>query len=79
MSSAGPVAKGSFATSRKTVRSRRSAPTARGTQVRTSTIPALNVSPDTPVEELGITLYRLIPEELSGRRFGTTEDRLGDT
>jgi nitroimidazol reductase NimA-like FMN-containing flavoprotein (pyridoxamine 5'-phosphate oxidase superfamily) len=35
-----------------------------------ATIPALNVSPDTPIEELDCTLYRLTPEELSGRRFG---------
>jgi len=35
-----------------------------------ATIPALNVSPDTSIEELDCTLYRLTPAELSGRRFG---------
>ncbi|MEF8855836.1 MAG: pyridoxamine 5'-phosphate oxidase family protein [Haloplanus sp.] len=41
-----------------------------------ATIPALNVSPDTPTEDLEFTLYRLAPEEISGRRFGPTGDLL---
>jgi nitroimidazol reductase NimA-like FMN-containing flavoprotein (pyridoxamine 5'-phosphate oxidase superfamily) len=37
-----------------------------------ATIPTLNVSAETPIEELKIGFYRLEPETLSGRRFAGT-------
>lgn len=36
-----------------------------------ATIPALNVSPDTRIDDLDFSIHRLDPEERSGRRFGT--------
>jgi len=33
-------------------------------------VPTLNVLPDCTLEELGMTYYRLIPAEQSGRKFG---------
>jgi hypothetical protein len=41
-----------------------------------ATIPALNVTPDTPIDDLEFALYRLTPEEVSGRRFGSADDPL---
>jgi hypothetical protein len=39
-----------------------------------ATIPNLNVSPDTADEDVDFVLYRLTPEVLSGRTFGTGSD-----
>lgn len=45
-----------------------------------ATVPALDVSPDTPIEELDCLRYRLPPEELSGQWFDPPDglcDRTG--
>lgn len=43
-----------------------------------ATVPTLNVVPDSTVDQLGMDYYRLVPEELTGRKFGANPESLAD-
>lgn len=43
-----------------------------------ATLPTLNVVPDSTVDQLEMDYYRLVPDELTGRKFGAEPEPIAD-